>query len=165
MIAAALLIPAIRFGPRYVELARDDVAGVEDTWQDAAMDRESRDAAKIILEMARPGDTIFVWGYRPDVIAYTRLPVAGRLWDSQPVTGVPADRHLSESQPVDRDWASRNRVELSRTEPSFLVDGLSLYNPQLDIHRYPELAAWLAQYSVAGRAGATVIYRRRDAGR
>lgn len=165
LIAAALLIPAIRFGPRYVELARDDVAGVEDTWQDAAMDRESRDAAKIVLEMARPGDTIFVWGYRPDVIAYTRLPVAGRLWDSQPVTGVPADRHLSESQPVDRDWASRNRVELSRTEPSFLVDGLSLYNPQLDIHRYPELAAWLAQYSVAGRAGATVIYRRRDAGR
>jgi hypothetical protein len=159
-IVTALLIPAIRFGPRYVALARDDLAGVEDTWKDAAMDRESRDAAKTILEMARPEDTIVVWGYRPDVVAYTRLPVAGRFWDSQPVTGVPADRHLSESQPVDPDGASRNRLELSRERPTFLVDGLSQYNPKLDIHLYPELADWLKQYSVAGRAGATIIYRR-----
>ena len=163
LFAAALLIPALRFGPRYIQLARQDLAGVEDTWQDAAMDRESRDAAKIILDMVQPGDTIFVWGYRPDVVAYTRLPVAGRLWDSQPVTGVPADRHLSESQPVDPQWASRNREELSSEQPTFLVDGLSQYNPRLDIHGYPELAAWLAQYSVAGRAGATIIYRRRSA--
>ncbi len=160
-LALALLIPAIRFGPRYVELARQDLAGVQDTWRDAAMDRESRDAAKIILEMAQPGDTIFVWGYRPDVVAYTRLPVAGRLWDSQPVTGVPADRHLSEAQPVDREWASGNREELSKERPTFLVDGLSQYNPQLDIHAYPELTGWLKQYSVAGRAGATIIYRRK----
>ena len=159
-IAIALLIPAIRFVPRYVELARQDLAGVEDTWQDAAMDRESRDVAKLILEMARPGDTIFVWGYRPDVIAYTRLPVAGRFWDSQPVTGVPADRHLSDARPVDSQWASQNRDQLAREKPTFLVDGLSQYNPQLDIHLYPELADWLKQYSVAGRAGATIVYRR-----
>jgi hypothetical protein len=162
-IAAALLIPAIRFGPRYVELAREDLAGVEHTWQDAAMDREKRAAAQSILAMAQPGDTIFVWGYRPGVIAYTRLPVAGQLWDSQPVTGVPADRHLSESEPVDKEWASRKRQELAREKPTFLVDGLSQYNPQLDIHLYPELAAWLQQYAVAGRAGATVIYRRQPA--
>jgi hypothetical protein len=165
LIAAALLIPAIRFGPRYVELARDDLAGIEDTWQDAAMDRESRAASQIILAMARPGDTIFVWGYRPNVIVYTRLPVAGRLWDSQPVTGVPADRHLSESQPIDKEWARRNRQELSQEQPTFLVDGLSQYNPRLDVHGYPELAAWLKQYCEAGRAGATIVYRRCDAAR
>jgi hypothetical protein len=111
--------------------------------------------------MAQPGDTIFVWGYRPDVIAYTRLPVAGQLWDSQPVTGVPADRHLSESQPADGEWASRNRQELSQEQPTFLVDGLSQYNPRLDIHGYPELGEWLKQYAIAGHAGATIIYRRR----
>ena len=160
LLAAVLLIPAIRFGPRYAELTREDLAGIQHTWQDAAMDRESRDAAKIILAIARPGDTIFVWGYRPNVIAYTRLPVAGRLWDSQPVTGVPADRHLSESQPVDKEWAGRNREELSRMTPAFVVDGLSEYNPRLDIHAYPELAAWLKQYCETGRAGATIVYRR-----
>ncbi|HEY1753919.1 MAG TPA: hypothetical protein VGG72_00880 [Bryobacteraceae bacterium] len=153
-IAAALLIPAIRFGPRYIELARQDAL------QDTAMDRESRETAKLILGMAHPGDTIFVWGYRPDVVAYTRLPVAGKFWDSQPLTGVPADRHLSESQPVDPEGAARNRQELSKEQPTFLVDGLSQYNPKLDIHNYPDLAYWLKQYSVAGRAGATIIYRR-----
>jgi hypothetical protein len=162
-IAAALLIPAIRFGPRYTELMREDLSGIRHTWGDAAMDRESRAAAKIVLAMARPGDTIFVWGYRPNVIAYTRLPVAGRLWDSQPVTGVPADRHLSEAQPVDKEWASRNREELFRMAPTFVVDGLSQYNPKLDLRGYPELAAWLKQYCEAGRAGATIVYRRCDA--
>jgi hypothetical protein len=160
LLAAALLIPAIRFGPRYIQLTREDLAGTAHTWQDAAMDRESLDAAKIILAMARPGDTIFVWGYRPNLIAYTRLPVAGRLWDSQPLTGVPADRHLSESQPVDKEWASRNREDLTQEQPAFLVDGLSQYNPKLDVHGYPELAAWLKQYCEAGRAGATIIYRK-----
>ena len=125
------------------------------------MDRESRDAAKTILEDGAARRHDFRVGLSSGLVAYTRLPVAGRLWDSQPVTGVPADRHLSESQPVDAQWASRNREELSRERPTFLVDGLSQYNPQLDIHAYPELTGWLAQYSVAGRAGATVIYRRK----
>lgn len=160
-VLAALAVPAVRFGPRYVELARDDLAGIPHTWKDAAMDQESRAAASMILANSHPRDTIFIWGYRPDIVAYTRLPVAGQFWDSQPVTGVPADRHLSDSRPVAADWARRNREELVRAEaPDFLVDGLSHYNPGLNIHLYPELARWLAQYCLVGRAGATELYRR-----
>lgn len=157
--ALALLVPAVRFGPRYLELARDDWRGAPHTWKDAAMDQESREAARIVTSIAQSGDTILIWGYRPDVIAYTRLPVAGRFWDSQPLTGVPADRHLSSSQPVDEAWARENRTQLIQMRPSILVDGLSLYNPALDIHGYPDLANWLKQYCPAGRTGATVIYR------
>jgi hypothetical protein len=161
LIAAALLIPAIRFGPRYVSLAREDFAGIEHTWQDTAMNRESRAAAKLVLGMAQQGNTIFVWGYRPDVVAYTGLPVAGKLWDSQPLTGVPADRHLSESRPVDAAWAKQKREELVAEKPTFLVDGLSEYNPKLDIHAFPELTEWLTAYAEAGRTGGTIVYRRR----
>ena len=39
------------------------------------MDRESLAAAQIVETLAQPGDTIFIWGYRPGVVAYTRLPV------------------------------------------------------------------------------------------
>jgi hypothetical protein len=155
----ALLIPVVRFSPRYVELARDELAGRAHTWRDVAMDQESRAAASIVLATARPGDTIFIWGYRPNVIAYTRLAVAGRLWDSQPVTGVPADRHLVDSQPVSAEWARENRQKLLRTKPTFIVDGLSGYNGGLDIHRYPELAAWLQQYCASGRTGLITVYR------
>jgi hypothetical protein len=144
-IAATLLVPAIRFS--HVNPG------------DTAMDRESFAAAQIVLAQARPGDTIFIWGYRPDVVAYTRLPVGARIWDSQPLTGVPANRHLFDDHSVDPGWAASNRSEIVSSRPTFLVDGLSLYNPQLDIHRYPELKNWLKQYCPAGRAGLTTIYQ------
>ncbi len=153
MLVAVLLIPAIRFGPRYLELARGH------PWQDTAMDSESQAAAQIVQALAQPGNTIFIWGYRPGIVAYTRLPVAAHVWDSQPLTGVPADRHLSDDRSADPEWARRNRRELLSSHPTFLVDGLSLYNPRLDIHVYPDLAPWLANYCPAGRAGLTIVYR------
>jgi hypothetical protein len=153
LIVIALAVPLVRFGPRYIELAR----GTPLT--DTAMDRESREAAQIIRATARPGDTIFVWGYRPDIVAYTRLPVSGLIWDSQPVTGVPADRHLSDSRPVSETLARANRRALIGSKPSVLVDGLSLYNPQLDIHKYADLAPWLDGYCVVGRVVGTTVYR------
>lgn len=160
LIVAALLVPAIRFGPRYFELAGwNDTAWRDTAWTDTAMDREDLAAAHLVLGMAKPNDSIFVWGYRPGVVAYSRLPVAGRMWDSQPLTGVPADRHLSDAQPVDEAWARQNRQELLSSSPEFIVDGLSLYNPRLDIHLYPDLAPWLARYCPAGRVGLTMVYR------
>ncbi|MGH9594662.1 MAG: hypothetical protein ACRD5L_16345, partial [Bryobacteraceae bacterium] len=158
-LTVAMLIPLARFGPRYVELAADNLAGRAHTWGDVAMDQESRAAAEIVRGIAHKSDTIFIWGYRPNVIVYTRLPVASWLWDSQPLTGVPADRHLSNATPVAPEWAQENRRQLIQTSPVFMVDGLSAYNPQLDIYGYPDLADWLRRYCVVGRAGATAVYR------
>jgi hypothetical protein len=153
------IVPMVRFGPRYLELAMDNLAGRAHRWADVAMDQESRDAADVVRRAMREGDTISIWGYRPNLVVYTRLPVASWLWDSQPLTGVPADRHLSDATPVAPEWAQENRRQLIKTSPTFLVDGLSAYNPQLDIHNYPELASWLRGYCEAGRAGATTVYR------
>jgi hypothetical protein len=153
VLAVLLAIPVIRFGPRYFELG---------SWRDSAMDRESRQAAAIVNAADNPGDTIFVWGYRPDVIAYTRLPIAGRFLDSQALTGVPADRHLFDARPVAEAWARANRRQLIQSRPTFLVDGLSAYNPRLDIRGFPDFAQWLAHYCPMGRAGAMTVYRRCD---
>jgi hypothetical protein len=155
-----LAIPLIRFGPRYVQLAADNVAGREHDWADVKLDQESRAAAKLIDKIRQPGDTIFIWGYRPNVIAYTRLPVRSRFWDSQPLTGVPADRHLSESLPMEGLVLQSRRERLARTTPTFLVDGLSNYNPALDMQHYNVLRSWLYNYCRVGEAGGIVIYRR-----
>jgi hypothetical protein len=160
IVCLTLLIPVTRFGPRYAILAYELMTGSPDRWRDAALDADSQAAARIINGAKRPGDTIFVWGYRPNVVAYTRLPVAGKFWDSQPLTGVPADRHLSSSKPIAADWAKQNRAEVVRTKPTFIADGLSLLNPDLDIHKYPELSSWLDSYCDAGRTTQTIIYRR-----
>src|SRR5207302_9670344 len=85
LVGLALIAPMVRFGPRYLQ--------VEDpVWVDTAMDRDSRAAAALIRAVA-PG-SLFVWGFRPELYIYTRWPAATRFLDSQPLTGVPADRHL-----------------------------------------------------------------------
>jgi hypothetical protein len=156
---AAALVAMIRFGPRYFLLAADDLAGRPHAWRDVALDQESRQAAELVRTLAKEDDTIFIWGYRPNIVVYTRLPVASRMWESQPLTGVPADRHLRDSQSVDPAWALRNRAELTRSSPTFILDGLSTYNSRLDIAGYPDLAAWFKRYCLAGRAGLTTVYR------
>ena len=88
-LAAAALVAMIRFGPRYFLLAADDLADRPHAWRDVALDQESRQAAALIRTLAKEGDTIFIWGYRPNLVVYTRLPVASRMWESQPLTAFP----------------------------------------------------------------------------
>ena len=90
--ALLLLIPLARFAPTYYMAARDG------GWRDTAMDRDSRAGGGDGARARRsPGDTLFVWGYRPEIYVYSHLPAATRFLDSQPLTGVPADRHLTQS--------------------------------------------------------------------
>ena len=84
---------------------------------------------------------LLVWGYRPDLYVYTRMVSDSRFWDSQPLTGVPADRHLSATDVIYSRPAAKNRMELARSHPEFIVDGLSLLNPKLAPTAYPEPAS------------------------
>jgi hypothetical protein len=152
--ALLLLIPLARFGPPYLTA----MSGAE--WRDTAMDRDSRAAAALTRQLAQPGDTLFVWGYRPEVYVYTRLPAATMFLDSQPLTGVPADRHLTQSEPVETEAPSERRAALARSRPTFVIDGLSAYNPRLAITSYPELRQWFGNYREVARTSQTVIYRR-----
>jgi 4-amino-4-deoxy-L-arabinose transferase-like glycosyltransferase len=158
--ALALLIPLVRFGPRYVTLGGDLIAGRPTQWADTALDRDSQAAAALVNQRKHPGDTLFVWGYRPGIFVYTRMPVASRFWDSQPLTGVPADRHLGETLAVLPEQAERNRMEFAASRPAFVVDSLSLENPRLAVEAYPELRAWLAQYKLVARTPLSLIYER-----
>jgi len=123
------------------------------------MDQDSQRAARMVREIARPGDTLFVWGFRPDLFVYTNLPAATRFIDCQPLTGVPADRHLTQSAPVGADFTRTNREELALSRPAIVMDGLTLYNPALAMNRYAELRPWLAHYREVARTKTIVIYR------
>lgn len=160
LLVAALLVPFIRFGPRYASLAYDNFLHRQPHWVDIAMDLDSQDAARRIRTLARPGDTLFVWGYRPDLYVYTRMIPHGLFWDSQPLTGVPADRHLFVTTAIYSGPAARNRLQLIRSDPTFLVDGLGLLNPKLRPGVYPELRPWLAGYRLVDRTKLCLIYRR-----
>ncbi len=155
-ILLAALVPMARFGPRYATLAAGD-----NTWADTAMDRDSREAAALVKSMAEPGDSLLVWGFRPEIYVYTGLRAGTRFLDSQPLTGVPADRHLTQSTPLTPELARSNRRQLAGSAPSFLVDGLGSYNPSLSIAAFEDLRPWLQNYRVAGKSGFSTIWRRR----
>jgi hypothetical protein len=146
-----LAIPLIRFAPRYVSLGN---------WSDLALDEDSRAASAIVLSQARVDSTLYVWGYRPEIYVYTKLKPATKYLECQAMTGVPADRHLTQSTVVLTSGTHEARAELARSSPDILVDGLSLYNPALSVRNYPELNPWILQYREVARTRGTIIYVR-----
>ncbi len=155
LVAVLLAIPFVRFGPRYAILA----ANADPQWSDLALDRESREAASLLDRVRKPGDTLYVWGYRPDIFAYTRMRAASKYLECQAMTGVPADRHLTQSASIlPAASTAAARRELAESRPDFIVDGLSEYNPALSLTHYPELKDWLSRYREVARVRGMIIY-------
>jgi hypothetical protein len=158
-----LLIPLIRFGPRYLLLGTDLIEHRPSAWADLALNEDSKQAARLIDEHKNSSDTLLVWGYRPDLFAYTQMPVAGRFLDSQLLTGVIADRHLSSATATFPALAAQNRAKLPQEHPAWIVDGLGPLNPALSIASFPELEKWLRNdYERWGQTRFCVIYRRKN---
>ncbi len=152
-LAALLLIPAARFGPRYVLLAVQGDAA----WGDTALDRDSRAVAKV-LTGAR---SLAVWGFRSEIFVYAGVPPASRFLETQPVSGVLADRHLFRSDAIAPDFVAPQREEWLRSSPEYVVDALGPLNPDLALARQAWLAGWFARYREVGRTGYSIVYRLR----
>ena len=144
---AAMAVPAVRF------------ARVNPT--DLALDEDSRSASRIALANAPAGGSLYVWGYRPEDYVYTGLRPATRFLDSQAMTGVPADRHLTQSDVVLTAGTHEAREELAHSMPGVVIDGLSLYNPALSMDHYAELRPWLEAYREVARTRGSIVYVRR----
>lgn len=151
-----LMIPFARFAPRYYLMTKHTA------WSDIALDQDARQAAAQINARKHFGDTLFVWGYRPDIYVLTRLVPYGKIWDSQPLTGVPADRHLTSDVPVQNAAIERNLAKFVKDRPTFFVDGLGLLNPKLQPQAFPAVAALLRHYREITRTRFCIIYRRAD---
>jgi hypothetical protein len=154
-LAALLAIPVIRFAPRYLTVARNE------SWRDLDMDRDSQAAAEKLRALAQSGDTLFVWGFRPDIFIYSGLPAGTRFLESQPISGVLADRHLFSTAAIAPEFTGPNREELIASQPTWIVDGLGVYNPSLALANQSYLAAWLARYKEVDRTNFSILYRLR----
>lgn len=161
-VLALLLVPLIRFGPRYAILAADLLESRASNWSDIVLNRDSQNAAEVINREKSAADTLLVWGYRPDLFAYTQLASASRFLDTQLLTGVIADRHLSSTHVSFPGIAAQNRAMLIRTHPTWIVDGLGPLNPALAITQYPDLRTWLMDYERWGQTADCVIYHIRQ---
>ncbi len=154
-LCALLAVPLIRFGKPYVILAH------KGTMTDLAMDGDSLAASAILWQLSKPGDTLFVWGFRPDIFIDSGMPAGTRFLESQPISGVLADRHLFSSEAIATDFTAPNVRELLTTHPTWIVDGLGLYNPPLAISREASLAEWFSHYTEVARTDFSILYRLR----
>lgn len=155
-LALLLVIPAARFGPRYLAVARGE------PWADLAMFESSKRAAQTLRRMGRAGETLLVWGYRPELYVLSGMPAGTRYFDSQPLTGVLADRHLVSSRASLPEWAARNREQLRRgPRPDWIADGLGPYNHALAVEKL--LPDWSADYSLSTELPGYRLYHRRNA--
>ena len=147
-----LLIPAIRFGPGYARTA------LGQTTSDLALFEDDQQAARLIPA----GESLFVWGYRPEIYVLTRARLGAPYLESQPLTGVFADRHLTSAKPSDTAHQAGHLVRLAASKPQWVVDGLGPLNGALAVDRVPQLREWLSHYRVAGNWRSLVLYRRWD---
>ncbi|MDZ7640127.1 MAG: glycosyltransferase family 39 protein [Bryobacterales bacterium] len=161
LLAISLAVPGIRFGKPQIQLAMETMRGQPPSWSDLALYADGAESARHLLENAKPGDTLLVWGYRPEINALSGIPPGTRFLDSQPLTGVIADRHLHSSTPTFPELAATHRAALTWDSPTWIVDGLGPLNPQLAIAAQPGLAPWLRDYERAGETKTTILYRRR----
>jgi hypothetical protein len=161
LLVLALAVPAVRFGRVNLWLA----LGRSFAWRDTAIDADSRRVALDVARWTKPTDPIFVWGFRAEIYYYARRTGASRFLESQPLTGVLADRHLERSDPFRPEAAARHRrelaAELGEHPPAVIVDGLGPYNPVLSIENYPELRPLLDRYQAAEATRGTRVYRLR----
>ena len=153
MVALLLLIPLTRFGPTYLT-ALTDPAGAIPQWTATAAPppplSRRRQAGRHALRLGIPaGD-----------LRLPALPAATLFLDSQPLTGVPADRHLTQSTPVETGKPGSAAPNWRRPGPRL---GARRPGPLQPAPRpdpfLPDLRDWLAHYHPIGRTTETVIYR------
>lgn len=154
LLVALALIPVARFGPRYTMLASDLISGRQPVWRDLAM---AQDSERVAGALAGRSGSLFVWGYRPDIYVLTRMPAATQFLDSQPLSGVIADRHLKSAEVSAPQWAERFRGVVERARPDYIVDGLGPLNPNLKIP-----ASYIESYAVIATTGGSVVYQRKE---
>ena len=125
------------------------------------MDRDSRAAAEKLRDLSHSGDTLFVWGFRPDIFIDSEMPAGTRFLESQPISGVLADRHLFSNEFIAPGFTAPNVRELASSSPTWIVDGLGAYNPALALPRQVALADWFSHYTEVARTDFSILYRRR----
>jgi 4-amino-4-deoxy-L-arabinose transferase-like glycosyltransferase len=117
-----------------------------------------------------PTDFVYVWGYRPEIYFWSGLLPASRYLSTQPLTGVPADVQYANGEHrsiLDDSATAAAREQLLRdlneTQPKYIVDELGMFNLDLSINSYPELAEFMRlNYKATGAVERFMVYCRRD---
>ncbi len=158
-VALALILPLVRFGR--------DIAWFN-VWRRAPTDEVRRDLLAAIERWTSPEDTIFVWGYYPELYVLSGRRPATRYSNTNYLTGMlPWENHRPEvdtsAHIVPGSWEILMR-ELEASRPQLIVDtaaGNHRYYRKYPIAELPLLERYLEEHY---RPAATVRDREQEPG-
>ena len=85
------------------------------------------------------------------------------------MTGVPADIANVNGQRtslLDEDQTAAARAQLVRelesVNPNYIIDEVGMFNSELNINNFPEIAEFMKAYRTVGPCGRLMVYKRRD---
>jgi 4-amino-4-deoxy-L-arabinose transferase-like glycosyltransferase len=168
VVLAGILIPVLQYQKEYVMrfiVHRDDPRVTHDM-----VEASFRPVADYVRTHTRPEDTVFVWGFCPQIYVLAHRKPASRFIFCNFLTGSMTESSLdSEPEAETADWitpGSWNMLEddLGEMKPHLIVDASPsnyLNYAKYPIRKYPYLASLLDKdYQLAATISGMDIYRR-----
>lgn len=120
-------------------LGRDDVGA---GFKDIMIDRNHVAVAKVMQAMSGPEESVFVWGFCPQLYVLARRRPATRFTFTAILSGQTVEGRMIRTE--QRSWELL-KADLDKERPALVVDASSLFLKDQPLEAYPDFRAWLMQ--------------------
>lgn len=120
-------------------LRRDDVGA---GFQDIMIGRDHVAVAKVMESMSGPKESVFVWGFCPQLYVLAHRRPATRFTFTALLSGQTVGGRTVRTEP--RSWELL-KADLDKERPALVLDASSLFLKDQPLEAYPDFRAWLMQ--------------------
>ena len=174
--AAALVLLTLfsfyRFQERAIVFAFDTIIRrpISDRWLLVRFNRDIRNIAAYIDAHTSPEETIFVWGFKPEIYYASNRPLASRYLSFVPLTGWTHGMPASADFSAQSQWVLGRKLllaDLEASRPPYIIDMASVHDFGMNhaMENYPDQRAYLHNHyqleSTYPAGDNTALYYRR----
>jgi hypothetical protein len=120
-------------------LGREDVGA---GFQDIMIDRNHVAVSKVMQSMSGPEESVFVWGFCPQLYVLAHRRPATRFTFTAILSGQTVEGRMIRTEP--RSW-DLLKADLEKERPALVLDASSLLLKDQPLEAYPDFRAWLMQ--------------------
>jgi hypothetical protein len=149
LLSAVLLLSLVPYyrhqGRNHARCVERFVLGRHDVgagFKDIMIDRNHVAAAKVMQSMSGPKESVFVWGFCPQLYVLAHRRPATRFTFTAILSGQTVEGRMIRTQP--RSW-DLLKADLDKERPALVLDASSLFLKDQPLEAYPDFRAWLMQ--------------------
>ena len=111
-------------------------------FRDIMITRQHHAVAMAMRDMTKREESVFVWGFCPQLYVLGKLRPATRFTFTAILSGKTVEGRTIRSEP--RAWELL-KADIEKERPALVVDASSLFLTDLPLDRFPEFKGWLLQ--------------------